>query len=67
MSRWKWLDDRPHRLAEGTLGDLLADVSYCQQRQELSALASHVKTWRTRRKEAEAAIVERFGEEALPK
>lgn len=65
MSRWNWLKDRPLRLQSGALPELLQDIAYCKQREQLSELKQHVKTWRARRKEAEIAVVERFGEEAL--
>ena len=65
MSRWNWLDNRPQRLRTGPLSELLDDIAYCIQREQLSALKSHVKTWRGRRQEAESAVVERFGEQAL--
>lgn len=65
MSRWNWLQDRPQRLRSGTLAELLQDIAYCRQREQLAALKSHVKTWRARREEAEAAAAERFGEEGV--
>ena len=65
MSRWNWLKERTRRLQSGALSELLQDIAYCKQREQLAALKSHVKTWRSRREEAEAAIAERFGESAL--
>ena len=66
MSRWNWLKERPHRLQSGALSELLQDVEYFKQREHMATLKSHVKTWRARREEAEAAIVERFGEISRP-
>jgi hypothetical protein len=65
MSRWNWLSDRPRRLKSGTLPELLQDLAYCQQREQMATLKSHIKAWHGRREEAEAAIVERFGAESL--
>lgn len=65
MSRWNWLKLRPQRLRSGTLAELLQDIAYCRQREQLAELKSHVKTWRARRVEAEAAVAERFGEDSM--
>ena len=65
MPRWQWLRGRAHRLQTGTLEELRADIAYCEQRANLAKLKAGVKTWRNRRAEAEAAVIERFGEEAL--
>lgn len=65
MSRWNWLRNRPQRLQSGTLDELIRDIAYCRQREQLAKLKSHVKTWRQRRAEAESSVMERFGEEAL--
>lgn len=65
MSRWSWLNDRPKRLEAGSLEELYADIDYCRSREEIAKLKSHIKTWRQRRTEAEKAVIERFGEEAL--
>ena len=65
MSRWNWLKERPRRLQSGGLSELLQDIAYCKQREQQANLKSHVKTWRSRREEAEAAIAERFGENSL--
>jgi hypothetical protein len=65
MPRWNWLKDRPQRLESGTLEQLIQDIDYCRQREEIATLKSHIKTWRQRRTEAESSVMERFGEEAL--
>jgi hypothetical protein len=65
MSRWSWLKDRPKRHKTGSLEELYSDIDYCREREELAKLRSHIKTWRQRRAEAEEAVIERFGEEAL--
>jgi hypothetical protein len=65
MPRWRWLRERDQRLRSGTLEELGADIAYCKQRASLSKLKSHLKTWEQRRAEAEAAVTERFGEDAL--
>lgn len=44
---------------------LKPDIEYCRQREDLATLKSHAKKWRARRAEAEAAVIARFGEEAL--
>ena len=65
MSRWKWLQEREKRLSSGSLNELLADIAYCRQREQLPELKSNVKAWKQRRAEAESAVIERFGEGAL--
>jgi hypothetical protein len=54
-------------LKSGTLEELIRDIQYCRQREEIATLKDHVKTWRKRRSEAETVVVERFGEEELTK
>jgi hypothetical protein len=65
MSRWNWLKHREERLRSGSLDDLIADINYCRQREQLARLKSHIKTWRKRRAEAESSVIERFGEDVL--
>jgi hypothetical protein len=65
MSNWDWLKDRPQRLAAGSLDVLLADVSYCRIRTELAPLKSQKREWEQRRRQAEQAIAERYGNVAL--
>jgi hypothetical protein len=65
MSRWNWLKHREERLQSGSLDDLVADINYCRQREQLATLKSHIKTWRKRRAEAESSVIERFGEDVL--
>lgn len=65
MPRWNWLSQRSKRLESGVLPDLFQDIEYCRQREQLATLKSHIKTWRARRAEAETAVIERFGEDAL--
>lgn len=67
MSRWIWLKNREQRLTSGPLADVLKDLHYCRERERLSKLEVHKKTWRSRAREAENAIVKRFGEDALKK
>jgi hypothetical protein len=65
VSRWRWLRERDQRLKSGTLEELTADIFYCRERGDRSKLKSQIKTWEQRRAEAEAAVIERFGEKAL--
>jgi hypothetical protein len=67
MPRWNWLKHRHQRLESGTLDEIIQDIEYCRQREEIAILKSHVETWRKRRAEAESSVVERFGEAALAK
>jgi len=67
MPHWNWLKHRPERLRSGTLAELIRDIGYCRQREEIATLKSHIKTWRKRRAEAESSVMERFGEEELSK
>jgi hypothetical protein len=65
MSNWDWLKDRPQRLAAGSLDVLLADVSYCRIRADLAPLKSQKREWDARRRQAEKAIADRYGNVAL--
>lgn len=65
VSRWNWLNRRPQRLQSGSMAEVLQDIQYCRQREQLASLKSHVKTWRARRAEAEEAFIDRFCEEVL--
>lgn len=51
----------------GSLEDLHANIEYCRTREKIAKLKPSVKTWQQRRTDAEKAVAERFGEEALEK
>ena len=54
-------------MKSGSLEDLYADMEYCRTGEKIAKLKPSVKTWQQRRAEAEKAVAERFGEEALGK
>lgn len=62
MSRWNWMKGRPLRLENGSREDIQKDIAYCKQRELIAPNKLHIKTWQACRREAEAALVARFGE-----
>jgi hypothetical protein len=65
MSRWKYLRERKHILAAGTIQALLADRQYCITRKSLARVESSRKAWDRRLRETEKAIRDRFGEQSI--
>jgi hypothetical protein len=65
MSRWNWLNNRARRLHSGTQQEILQDIAYCLQREQMAKLKSGVKAWRVRREEAESVLALRFGQEDI--
>ena len=66
MSRWNWIKSRPQRLQNGSEEEIKKDIAYCIQRELIAPNSLDIKTWQARRREAELALSNRFGDEIPP-